>query len=357
MHFEINRESFIIQHLNKLYEFQKSFVRRPRPRIKSKFENNLNLRLAAQNITVKLGQNLETYMYQPPVIEDLEDTITESAYMERTPRRDATDAKDFSEGERTPYRKNTLINNVASTIEENTPNREKDPVKRVKHKDSKKHNKVGLTEVGIDKVYTYKYYFPHNNIGAIVTKINEKVIKLLRKNTRAKSPRRPHSMIYDKPKSCIGDELEDRGYIKSTHDYGVGSIDFASEVSDQDLNENTYSDTISLQQTTECVGVSDEDSKANAETSPEVQARKLDPKKPSLSPLTMSNVVIAQNFIHGDNTSTNPKIKLSSQQEIRDSVDNEKDATMLLKQIISKYGMSYVQKVLHEKASREVQIL
>ena len=363
MHYALNKEKLILSHLNSQYDFQKSFMRRPRP--KSRFESIFQLRFDAQRITVKLGQNMENYMYQTPIIEDLEDTVVETSFMDQTLRREAPIIPGLAELERIPYRQNSLINDIASTVEEpSTPYRGKEPMRRMKQKELfKKAVKTAQVEIGFDKVCSYKHYFPHNNIGVIAAKMNEKLKQLkkaLKSKSKSKYARRPQSMVYDRPQSQYGEELEEKScYIKSTHDYGVGSIDFASEHShsDDELTDHRSSAGASLQNTAEYVPASDEDIKDDSELSPTSQKLKIERVKIPLSPAAATSVAIAQNFIRGYNASIDMKLRGESQAEIKETVDTEKDAETVLKHIIEKYGANYVQQVLHEKTSREVETL
>ena len=357
MHYELNREKFITDQLNDLYRFQKSFVRRPRP--KSRFESYHQLKIAAQNITVNLGQNIENYMYQTPIIEDLEDTLGESTFIDRAPRRSETTPYGFSESLVKFYRQSSLKTNVILTVEEGRPIKGKGQAKRTKQKDSsKKQNKAAQIEDGVDKVCSYKYYFPHNNIEVIAGKCNEK-LKQSKKLSRSKIGRRPVSMIYDKQKLKNENDPEEKTcYLKSTHDYGVGSIDFDSEhsrtsISDEDLNEHTFSDDVGLHQSKRHIPTSDGDSKDNIDTSPVDYNQEIVKKKSPLSPPPIPNIMISQNFMHGSKVS----VAGESYSEIKDAVDNEKDAAIFLKQIIAKYGTDYVKQALLDKTSREVQTL
>ena len=232
-HFEFDREKFLRDQNEENYRFCRSFVRRPRP--KKRFENYKELENASKRLSLEFSKEIEIHNNEI-LGHDITPNCRAFVKKDISAKRAfnlVMSAVKFSGGKGITIQnpdqdEETAVNSL--TKMSSLPKREKQQRAAIK-----RATKESPFETGFDQVQSYRNYFPHNNVEAVLEQLNRQSLKQARKLSKVKQlvhkslsvKAQKAKAALSKAKTNLNNNVEED--VKKTHDYGVGRIDFLQE--------------------------------------------------------------------------------------------------------------------------------
>lgn len=325
MHFVISRSTFLKEQISENNRFRSSFTRHAR---RTQGKNLQRLEVSALKIRSNLAKEIEALENEEHSFDFHQtSTLRTEDFTHRKTNDFISTTRELDIGIKS-------MSEILEGEEGKKPDFRPGKVKKL----SKKLKKDVTLESGIDAVYTFKEYFPHNNIEHVLKLVNKNFVQNM-KIKRMKILRRfvRFALAFQKPKVQI------KIKINPPQTPSGQSKDMARIPEDVEMDTSMNNERIAEEQ----VVFNKKENWQHEEFTKSLKI-KLMPTSPEKNESIEETSILVGDFM---NPASDPYLedKLKSYPDLNENEDAKEEVNTMLDQMIAKYGSDYIQRILSLK--------